>query len=106
MNEDDLIKITDSITGKIGDENSAMISDDLGILITKNSEALKQLKSRDDEIARLKSQNEKLVTANGNLLQQIPMTEDLPPVREEKEENELSNFSFRDAFDAKGNFKR
>ena len=103
MNEDDLMKIADSIQEKIGKENSASIADDLGMLITKNSETLKTIKEKNDEIASLKSRNEKLVVANGNLLQQIPMAEDTS-TRQTEEEKSKENFSWKACFDARGNF--
>lgn len=60
--------------------------------------------NKDKEIARLNSLNEKLVSANGSLLQQVSVgiernphaTEDDPPKK---------SFNFKDAFDSKGRFK-
>jgi hypothetical protein len=57
------------------------------------------------EIERLNGLNQKLVSANGSLLQQVSMsteksahpTEDDPPKK---------SFNFRDAFDEKGHFKQ
>lgn len=104
MNEDDLMKIADSIQEKVGKENSAAIADDLGMLITKNSEALKAIATRDDEIKELKAQKEKLVIANGNLLQQIPMAdEDVSGSRPTEPEPEKP-FSMKACFDSRGNF--
>lgn len=104
MNEDDLMKIADSIQEKVGKENSAAIADDLGMLITKNSEALKAIATRDDEIKELKAQKEKLVIANGNLLQQIPMADvDNSGSRPDEPEPEKP-FSMKACFDSRGNF--
>lgn len=103
MDEDDLIKITASIEEKIGKENSASIADDLGTLITKNTETLKTLTAKDAEIADLKSRNEKLVAANGALLQQVPMAKDTTSMAPETKEPE-KNFSWKACFDARGNF--
>lgn len=103
MNEDDLLKITSSIEQKVGKEVSATIADDLGLLITKNTETLKSISDRDNQIADLQSKNEKLVIANGNLLQQIPMGEE--PVRGKKEDEEpQKSFSWKACLDSKGNF--
>lgn len=104
MNEDELTKVFDSIQEKIGKENSAAIADDLGTLITKNSETIQALKSKDTEIATLKSTNAKLVAANGNLLQQIPMADvDASGSRPEEPEPEKP-FSMKACFDSRGNF--
>lgn len=105
MNEDDLMKIADSIQEKVGKENSAAIADDLGMLITKNSETLKSLADKDREISELKSAKEKLVIANGNLLQQIPMgVEEESGKRPEDEPEPEKPFSMKACFDSRGNF--
>lgn len=105
MNEDDLMKIADSIQEKVGKDNSAAIADDLGMLITKNSEALKAIATRDEEIKELKAQKEKLVIANGNLLQQIPMADvDNSGSRPDPEPEPEKPFSMKACFDSRGNF--
>ncbi len=105
MNSEELNSLLDSINEKLGEENSALISDDLGNLITKNTEVYNQLGNKDKEIERLNNLNQKLVSANGSLLQQVSAgieknphdTEDDPPKK---------SFNFRDAFDEKGRFKQ
>lgn len=105
MNEDDLMKIADSIQEKVGKEDSAAIADDLGMLITKNSEALKTIADKERQIQELKSKNEKLVIANGNLLQQIPTgVEDDSSSRGEPEPEPEKPISLKACFDARGNF--
>ena len=104
MNEDDLMKIADSIQEKVGKDTSAAIADDLGMLITKNSEALKTIQSKENEIKELKAQKEKLVIANGNLLQQIPMADVDDPGSRPKEPEPEKPFSMKACFDSRGNF--
>lgn len=104
MNSEELKAITDSIEGKIGKENSGLIADDLGKLFTLNKQAVDTMSNYEKQVSDLKSTNEKLVTANGNLLQQIPMSSDYSTHQTIKEEEEKPSFSFRDAFDSKGNF--
>ena len=105
MNEDDLMKIADSIQEKVGKDNSAAIADDLGMLITKNSEALKAIATRDEKIKELTAQKEKLVIANGNLLQQIPMADvDNSGSRPDPEPEPEKPFSMKACFDSRGNF--
>lgn len=108
MDDKDLIKITDSLTEKLGEEQSALIADDIGLLITANADIQKSIQSKDEEIKQLRSDKEKLVSANSNLLRQIPMGFEAPKPapKVEAEETSLSHFSFRDAFDENGNFKK
>ena len=103
MQDNELQSIIDSISEKVGVDNSALIADDIGNLITKNANVLESIKNKDTEIANLKSRNDKLVIANGNLLQQIPMGKE-----EKKEEKQEENkpFNFRSLFDDKGNIKK
>lgn len=105
MDNGELITYLDSIKEKLGEENAALISDDLGNLITKNTEVFNTLENKEKEITRLNDLNQKLVSANGSLLQQVSAgiernphdTEDDPPKK---------SFNFRDAFDEKGRFKQ
>jgi hypothetical protein len=101
MQDNDLQSIIDSISEKVGKENSALIADDIGKLITINSSVVDDMKKKDTEISRLTQTNEKLIIANGNLLQSIPMGKE-----EKKEEikEERKSTSFKDCFDKKGNF--
>ena len=102
MNGNDLKKLTESIDQKLGD-NSAMIADDIGTILTGFETMDNAIKKRDEEISQLKKDKEKLVLANGNLLKQIPVMRN-----EEDDEEEVTKkpFNFKDAFDEKGNFKK
>lgn len=107
MEDEKLLKITGSIEEKLGKDTSALIADDLGILMTENAKAQKRLEEQKKEIDSLKDRNDKLVTANGNLLQQIPMSSDEEDKRFESEkEDKKPSFNMRDAFDEYGNLKR
>lgn len=89
---------------KLG-ESAGVIADDIGLLITGNANSQKALVAKDEEIGRLKATNEKLVLANGNLLKQIPVEKSLPPEKASEVE-EPTSISLKDAFDARGNFRR
>lgn len=104
MTDEELIKITDSMQEKLG-ESAGVIADDIGLLITGNANTQKALVAKDEEIKRLTSTNEKLVLANGNLLKQIPVEKSLPPQKNSEVEKPTS-ISLKDAFDARGNFRR
>ena len=103
MSDEELTKFIDGLQDKLGKENSAVIADDLGILISSNAETQKALQARDEKIEKLRERNEKLILANGNLLKQIP-AEGSEPARQD-EERKPSSISIADAFDAHGRFK-
>ena len=103
MSDEELTKFIDGLQDKLGKENSAVIADDLGILISSNAETQKALQARDEKIEKLRERNEKLILANGNLLKQIP-AEGSEPARQD-EEKRTSSISIADAFDAHGRFK-
>lgn len=107
MNSEELNTFFDSIKEKLGDENSALISDDLANLYTKNTEVFNQMGNKDKEIERLNSLNQKLVSANGSLLQQVSAGyESNIHGQAEDDETPKKSFNFMDAFDEKGRFKR
>lgn len=108
MTDEEITQFSDSLQSKLGDESMATIADDIGTLITRNSEAQKQQRNAQAEIERLKSLNEKLVASNGNLLKQVPQEH-----REERKESSkgddsdsVQHINLADAFDRHGNFKR
>ena len=103
MKEEDLKQLTDSIKEKLGEESAALIADDLGVLITRNNEVVDTLNKQEKEISTLKDTNEKLVLANGSLLQQVPMGK---KEEEPKEEASKKSFNFSEMFDKHGNFKK
>ena len=105
MNSEELNTFLDSMKEKLGEENAALISDDLGNFITKNTEIVNTLTNKDNEIKRLNDLNQKLVSANGSLLQQVSAGFERNP-REEEEDTPKKSFNFKDAFDEKGRFKR
>lgn len=102
MDDSKILELTGKIEETLGKENAAMISDTLGEILTGNSENIKAIKSRDDEIKKLQDRNEKLVAANGALLQKVPMERAEDKSEEKKEAPKKINL--KDAFDEKGNF--
>lgn len=102
MDDEKILELTGRIEETLGKENSAMISDTIGEILTGNTENMKAIADRDERIKSLQERNEKLVAANGALLQKVPMVrseEDKP-----KEEKPAPKINLKDAFDAKGNF--
>ena len=104
MDDDKILEITGNIEKALGNEAYATISDSIGELLTGNSENMKALAERDAEINKLKDRNEKLVSANGALLQKIPVgrQEEKKPKAEEAKESK--SISWNDIFDKNGNF--
>jgi hypothetical protein len=105
MKEDFLKGITDSITSKLGEENSSIIADDIGKLMTANTQTIETINSLNEKINTLNETNQKLVAANGSLLQQIPAVADYEK-RQDEEVTEKKAFNFRSVFDKNGNFRK
>lgn len=97
-------EIQEHIRTKLGEENHALIADDMASLITLKASRDKDIQSKDEEIKRLKSDKEMLIQANGNLLQQVGMAKE-EVVEDKNEEKEEKRFSFKSLFDDKGNWK-
>lgn len=97
--------IQTSIEAKLGEENVSLIADDMASLITYNKTQEDSIKEKDKEIAKLKSDKEKLILANGNLLKQVPMAKDDGSF-EPSAKKEEQPFSYRSIFDEKGNIKK
>ena len=102
MDDDKIIELTGRIEETLGKENAAMISDTLGEIITGNTENIKAIAERDAKIQQLQDRNEKLVSANGALLQKVPM--DRAETKEDSKVQDPKPINLKDAFDSKGNF--
>lgn len=104
MKEEIIKGITDSITTKLGEEQASIIADDIGKLLTANTQTIETINSLNAKVTSLEETNQKLVAANGSLLQQIPAVADLDKKSEEVIE-EKKAFNFKSAFDKSGYFK-
>lgn len=102
MDDDKILELTGKIEETLGKEDYAMISDTIGEILTGNAENMKAIAERDENIKKLENRNEKLVTANGALLQKVSVAE-VKPQKETKEEPP-KEINLKDAFDSKGNF--
>lgn len=96
-------KMTSMLT-KIGNDSASLILDDTALLLTDKQNSENLIKAKDEEIEKLKSLNSRLQQVNSNLLLQIPVQKEEPKNQEEKRDRK--SFSFREAFDEFGNFKR
>lgn len=102
MDDDKILELTGKIEETLGKDDYAMISDTIGEILTGNAQNMKALAERDENIKKLQDRNEKLVTANGALLQKVSVGEFKPKEAEKKEVPKKINL--KDAFDSKGNF--
>ena len=103
MDDDKILELTGKMEETLGKENFAMISDTVGEILTGNTQNMKAIAERDEQIKKLADRNEKLVSANGALLQKIPM-ERSAEKDDSKEKEAPKKINLRDAFDKNGNF--
>ena len=103
MKNEELEVITSTIKETLGEESTALIADSLGLLMSENNKVYTSMQAKDKEIAQLKENNDRLVKANANLLQRVPIAAPEPKVVKEEPKKTIS---LRDCFDEKGNFKK
>lgn len=103
MDDDKILELTGKIEETLGKDDYAMISDTIGEILTGNAQNMKALAERDENIKKLQDRNEKLVTANGALLQKVSVAQVTPKSEPEKKETP-KKINLKDAFDSKGNF--
>lgn len=103
MKKERLNEIQNSINEKLGEETSALISDDLANLLVESENDNKKIKELETSFEKSKKDNEMLIKANGNLLQQIGMQDE--EIINNEQNNQDADFNIQDAFDSKGNFK-
>ena len=106
MKNEDFKKIIDGLQEKLGKENSSIIADDLGNLISDNITMNRTIEEKDKTIKEKEELNQKLVFANSSLLQQVGVPEDTPKKKTSSgsESEEEDKISWNDCFDKKGNF--
>ena len=103
MKNEELEVITNSIKETLGEESTALIADSLGLLMSENTSVYNSLVDKDKKIAQLEEKNNRLVNANANLLQRVPIANPEPKKVTEESKKKLS---LNDCFDERGNFKR
>ena len=102
MDDNQILELTSKIEETLGEENFAMISDTIGEILTGNAQNMKTLQDRDESIKKLQDRNEKLVSANGALLQKVPVERAF--TKESSEEKPAPKIDLKSAFDKNGNF--
>lgn len=104
MNSEELETITQSIFDKLGEENSALIVDDVASIITKNNETISTINNLKADKEKLKSRNDMLIDSNAKLMQQIPRGPSIDEVKETKE-TENTKIDVYSLFDEMGRLK-
>lgn len=106
MTKDAMTNFINDIEGKLGKENSSLISDSLGLLVTDNEKTLENEQNLKKEIEDLKNKNSKLVSANSSLLQQVGQVSIKEVENKPEDSSKESDISFYDCFDKSGKFIR
>lgn len=106
MTKDAMANFINDIEGKLGKENSSLISDSMGLLITDNEKMLENESNLKKEIEDLKNKNNKLVSANSSLLQQVGQISPSEIENKPETSSQDSDISFYDCFDKSGKFIR
>lgn len=100
-----LTEITDKIQEKLGKEESSKIADDLANILIYEESNNKTLKEKDSSIEKLTKDKEMLIQANGNLLLQVPQSNE-ESFKDKEEKETYKPFDFRSVFDENGKIKR
>lgn len=109
MNKQEMTNFISNIENKLGKENSGLIADDLGLLITDNDSMNQMIETTKNELNAEKSRTQKLTEANSSLLRQVGnyLTEETPTTDTTEEKLEtFKDVSFSEFFDSKGRFIR
>lgn len=107
MKNEDFKKVIEGMQKKLGKENSSVIADDLGNLISDNITMNQTIEAKNNEIKEKEELNQKLVFANSSLLQQVGVQNEEPPKTSSKsssDNEEEEKISWEECFDKKGNF--
>ena len=100
MKSEDLNQLIDGIKETIGETEYAKVADSFATLVAQNTETLKTMQNKDDEITKLQDTNDKLVKANGALFMQVSAGKKEEP---KAPESKPEYFDYHSAFDENGN---
>lgn len=94
-------EIINKMNDKLGDSKD-LITDNIAELLSFQNSNNEELSNKNKEIEDLKKRNQTLTDVNANLLRSIPTGKKEEPVKEEPKKE----FSLKDCFDERGNFKK
>lgn len=105
MDKDGFSNLISKIRTSIGDEASALNSEDfLGVLSAYNN-LYDESERKDEEMSKLKSTNDELLKTNGKLFMQIGFNDPSPSSVEERIPKEEKKLSIDEIIDEKGGFR-
>lgn len=102
-NIDELKVLVDSIKEKLDETQSALLSEDLLSIVSNYQLLFDELSKVNEEISKLKADNEELLKVNGRLFQKIGFDEDIKDESAELEEgNAEEEMTVEEVIDEKG----
>lgn len=103
VNIDELKVLVESIKEKLDETQSALISEDLLSVVSNYQVLFDELSKVNEEIAKLKADNEELLKVNGRLFQKIGFDEDIKDESAELNEGEAEEeITVEEVIDEKG----
>ena len=102
MDKEQYNKLIEKIRESIGEEDSALLSEDFIALMSAFSEISDQIAMNIDEISKLKERNEELLKVNGSLFQKLGLQEEKKLEKETVDDGEVY---VDDIIDEKGEYK-
>lgn len=107
MDQEFLKQFQADIEDKLGQDQFAVIADNMGEILTKNQEAIEAKRIAEEKITELQKMNEKLIASNGSLLKQIPMgtVDPTPQNVTMSEAADPEKFNIKDYLNPDGSFK-
>lgn len=102
-NIDELKVLVDSIKEKLDETQSALLSEDLLSIVSNYQLLYDELSKVNEEITKLKEDNEELLKVNGRLFQKIGFDEDIKDESAElQEEGAEEEMTIEEVIDEKG----
>ena len=105
MDKDGFNNLISKIRTSIGDEASALNSEDFLGVISAYNNLYDEREKRDEDISKLKSTNEELLKTNGKLFMQIGFNDPEPTSIDERLPKEEKKISIEEIIDEKGGFR-
>ena len=105
MDKDGFNGLISKIRTSIGDEASALNSEDFLGVISAYNNLYDEREQRDEEINKLKATNDELLKTNGKLFMQIGFNDPQPSSVEDRLPKEERKLSIDEIIDEKGGFR-
>ena len=105
MDKDGFNNLITKIRTSIGEEASALNSEDFLGVVSAFNNVYDEREKRDEEISKLKSTNEELLKTNGKLFMQIGFNDPEPSSIEDRLPKETKKISIDEIIDEKGGFR-